>query len=154
MPVPRKSSLRSSSRNSRTKTNKQLSWTSNRPKKIFTSVPNENAWQTKNELASARRSPDDQEPKYVKVPVNYDDVNTKWRLEYDTNRKGNRLYQLYKNNRRTMLLSAAALGGIVAAVIKSRKRGGSKRGGSKRGGSKRFGIKNNRQKMTRKTRKL
>jgi len=131
-------SLRKSNQNTGTRKNARVSWsTSMKPKKIFTPVKGENSWQTQSEMDSALRSPEDQVPKYVKTPRKIEDVNTKWRLEYDAKQSddtGNKLYQLYKNNKKTMLLTAAAMGGLVAAVsaLKTRKRGGNR--GGNRGG--------------------
>jgi hypothetical protein len=129
MPTPRKpSSLRSSSRTSG-RTSKQVRiHPQGISKRIYTPMPNDNAWQTESEKREAFRSSTDKEQRQSRVRPDIKELNIKWKIAYEPKQvdaEGNKLWRLFENNKKTLLLTTAGMAGLAAILSRKSRKGGS-----------------------------
>ena len=103
---------------------------------IYTPVPNENSWQTEGEKIEALRSSVDKDKRQSRVRPDIKELNIKWKIAHEPKQvdaEGNKMWRLFENNKKTLLLTTAGLAGLAAILTrKSRKGGANKKTRKKR----------------------
>jgi hypothetical protein len=96
-------------------------------KRIYTPVPDENAWQTESEKREAIRSSADKEQRQSSVRPDIKELNIKWKIAYEPKQvdaEGNKMWRLFENNKKTLLLTTAGLTGLAAILSRKLRKGG------------------------------